>query len=123
MKKSNFIALILGTIGGIFFALGMCTALLPEWGMSGQGIAAGIAGLLLLLLDLIIWRRMEGKAPVKLSKKIVAAVAVSIFGALLLGTGMCLTMLLGKMVLGIVIGLTGIILLLMLIPLVKGIHG
>ena len=47
MKKSNFIALILGTIGGIFFALGMCTALLPEWGMSGQGIAAGIAGLLL----------------------------------------------------------------------------
>ena len=113
MKKSNFIALILGTIGGIFFALGMCTALLPEWGMSGQGIAAGIAGLLLLLLDLIIWRRMEGKAPVKLSKKTVAAVAVSIFGALLLGTGMCL----------IVIGLTGIILLLMLIPLVKGIHG
>ena len=101
----------------------MCTALLPEWGMSGQGIAAGIAGLLLLLLDLIIWRRMEGKAPVKLSKKTVAAVAVSIFGALLLGTGMCLTMLLGKMVLGIVIGLTGIILLLMLIPLVKGIHG
>ena len=123
MKKSNFIALILGTIGGIFFALGMCTALLPEWGMSGQGIAAGIAGLLLLLLDLIIWRRMEGKAPVKLSKKTVAAVAVSIFGALLLGTGMCLTMLQGKMVLGIVIGLAGIILLLMLIPLVKGIHG
>ncbi|MEI3501717.1 MAG: hypothetical protein V8Q39_09655 [Anaerovoracaceae bacterium] len=123
MKKSNFIALILGTIGGIFFALGMCTALLPEWGMSGQGIAAGIAGLLLLLLDLIIWRRMEGKAPVKLSKKTVAAVAVSIFGALLLGIGMCLTMLLGKMVLGIVIGLAGIILLLMLIPLVKGIHG
>ena len=115
--------MILGTIGGIFFALGMCTALLPEWGMSGQGIAAGIAGLLLLLLDLIIWRRMEGKAPVKLSKKTVAAVAVSIFGALLLGTGMCLTMLLGKMVLGIVIGLAGIILLLMLIPLVKGIHG
>ena len=90
---------------------------------AGQGIAAGIAGLLLLLLDLIIWRRMEGKAPVKLSKKTVAAVAVSIFGALLLGTGMCLTMLLGKMVLGIVIGLAGIILLLMLIPLVKGIHG
>lgn len=59
----------------------------------------------------------------KLSKKTVAAVAVSIFGALLLGTGMCLTMLLGKMVLGIVIGLAGIILLLMLIPLVKGIHG
>lgn len=28
MKKSNFAALILGTISGIFFALGMCMALL-----------------------------------------------------------------------------------------------
>lgn len=30
MKKSNFIALILGTIGVVFFALGMCMAMLPE---------------------------------------------------------------------------------------------
>lgn len=28
MKKSNFIALILGTIGTVFFALGMCMALI-----------------------------------------------------------------------------------------------
>ena len=28
MKKSNFVALILGTVGGVFFALGMCMALL-----------------------------------------------------------------------------------------------
>ena len=27
MKKSNFIALILGTVSGVFFALGMCMAL------------------------------------------------------------------------------------------------
>lgn len=26
MKKSNFVALILGTIGTVFFALGMCMA-------------------------------------------------------------------------------------------------
>ena len=31
MKKSSFVALVLGTIGGVFFALGMCMALLPEW--------------------------------------------------------------------------------------------
>ena len=30
MKKSNFVALILGTISGVFFALGMCMALLPH---------------------------------------------------------------------------------------------
>lgn len=33
MKKSNFVALVLGTISGVFFALGMCMALLPEWNM------------------------------------------------------------------------------------------
>ena len=27
MKKSNFVAMILGTIGTVFFALGMCMSL------------------------------------------------------------------------------------------------
>lgn len=31
MKKSNFIALVLGTVSGVFFALGMRMALLPPW--------------------------------------------------------------------------------------------
>ena len=61
MKKSNFIALILGTIGTVFFALGMCMALIEEWGMFRQGIVCGVIGLVVLLADLIIWRRMEGK--------------------------------------------------------------
>ena len=29
MKKSTFTAMILGTIGGVLFALGMCMALIP----------------------------------------------------------------------------------------------
>ena len=36
MKKSNFVAMILGTIGMVFFALGMCMALISEWGMFSQ---------------------------------------------------------------------------------------
>ena len=65
MKKSSFVAMILGTIGGILFALG-------------------------------------------------------IVGALLLGVGMCLTMVWSNMILGIVIGIVGIVVLLCLIPLIKG---
>lgn len=42
------------------------------------------------------------------------------FGALLLGVGMSLSMVFGKMVIGIVIGLVGIVALLMLIPLTVG---
>lgn len=120
MKKSSFVAMILGTIGMVFFALGMCMTLIPEWGMFRQGIVAGAVGLVVLLITLIVWRRMEGKAPIKLTGKTVGTVILSIFGALLLGIGMCLSMVFGKMVLGVVIGLVGIVALLMLIPLVKG---
>ena len=45
MKKSNFIALILGTIGTVFFALGMCMALIAEWEMRQQGTICGVVGL------------------------------------------------------------------------------
>ena len=45
---------------------------------------------------------------------------LAIFGALLLGVGMCFSMVFGKMVLGVVTGLVGIVALLMLIPLTKG---
>lgn len=69
MKKSNFAALILGTIGMVFFALGMCMALIEEWGMFRQGVIAGVIGLVILLIMLIVWRRMEGKEPIHLSGK------------------------------------------------------
>lgn len=120
MKKSNFVALILGTIGMVFFALGMCMALIPEWNMFQQGVIAGAAGLVMLLITLIVWRRMEGKEPIKVNGKTVGCIILSVFGALLFGIGMCLSMVFGKMVLGIVIGLAGIIALLMLIPLTVG---
>ena len=92
MKKSSFVAMILGTIGMVFFALGMCMALIEEWGMFRQGVVSGIAGFVILLITLIVWRRMEGKEPIKLSGKTVGTVVLAIFGALLLGVGMCFSM-------------------------------
>ena len=120
MKKSNFVALVLGTVSGVFFSLGMCMALLPEWGMRNQGIVCGVIGMVLGLITWIIWRKMEGKAPIKVSGKTVGTILLGVIGALLLGVGMCLCMVFGKMVLGIVVGVIGIVVLLMLIPLTKG---
>ena len=124
MKKSSFVALVLGTIGGVFFALGMCMALLPEWGMfnqgRNQGVIAGIIGIVILLADVLIWRKMENKAPIRISGKTVGAVLAGVIGALLLGVGMCLSMIFAQMLLGIVIGIVGIVVLLMLIPLTRG---
>lgn len=121
MKKSSFVAMILGTISGVFFALGMCMALLPEWGMRTQGIVCGVIGLVLGLVTLIIWRRMEGKSPVKVSGKLIGKVLLGIVGALMLGVGMCLSMVFSQMLVGIAVGVIGIVVLLMLIPLTKGI--
>lgn len=120
MKKSNFAAMILGTIGIVFFALGMCMALIEDWGLFRQGIVCGVVGLAVLLAALLIWRRMEGKPPIHLSVKTVETILVAVIGALFLGIGMCMTMVFGQMVSGIVIGLVGIAGLLMLIPLTKG---
>lgn len=122
MKKSSFVAMILGTISGVFFALGMCMALLPEWGMRTQGIVSGVIGLALMLVTVCIWRRMEGKEPIRISGKMMGAVVLGIFGALLFGVGMCMSMLFSQMLLGIVVGVIGIVVLMMLIPLTKGVH-
>lgn len=120
MKKSTFIAMILGTIGGILFALGICMALIPEWNAFGSGIIMGIIGMVVLIAMVLIWRKMENKEPIKLSGKIIRATLIGIVGALLLGVGMCLAMVWSNMVIGIVIGVVGIVVLLCLIPFVKG---
>lgn len=120
MKKSTFVAMILGTIGGILFALGMCMALIPEWNAFRQGVIMGVVGAAVLLAMVLIWRKMENKAPVRLSGKTIGAVLIGIVGALLFGVGMCLTMVWSHMAMGIVIGIAGIVVLLCLIPFIKG---
>lgn len=120
MKKSTFMAMILGTIGGILFALGMCMALIPEWNAFRPGVIMGVIGAVVLLIMVLVWRRMENKEPIKLSGKTIGATLIGIVGALLLGVGMCLTMVWSHMVAGIVIGIAGIVVLLCLIPFIKG---
>lgn len=121
MKKSSFVAMMLGTVGGVVFALGMCMALIPEWGTMKPGIIFGCIGVLLGIITIIVCRKMEHKTPIKISGKAVLTIIIGIIGALALGVGMCFSMVWGKMILGVVIGLAGIIILLSLIPLIKGI--
>ncbi len=120
MKKSNFTALVMGTVSGMMFALGMCMALLTEWNAFLQGIIFGSIGLVLGLITVFVWRKMEHKAPIKISGKHILTIAVGIIGALLLGIGMCFCMVWDKMIVGIIIGVVGIMGLLFLIPLISG---
>lgn len=120
MKKSTFTAMILGTIGGILFALGMCMTLIPEWNAFLQGVIMGVVGVVVLLITVLVWRKMENKEPIKLSGKTIGAMLIGIAGALLLGVGMSLTMVWNNMVVGIIVGIIGIVVLMCLIPFIRG---
>ena len=120
MKKSSYVALVMGTVSGVMFSLGMCMALVEKWAMLKQGVIVGGAGLLLALVTLLIWRKMEHKAPIRVSGKVVVRVLLGVAAALTLGIGLSLCLVLENYILGTVIGLVGIVLLLGFIPLVKG---
>ncbi|MBR4117130.1 MAG: hypothetical protein IKK65_03530 [Clostridia bacterium] len=122
MKKSNFVAMILGTVSGLLFALGMCMALLPEWNAFKEGIVFGAVGIVLGIITLLIWRKMENKAPIKLNKKHILYGLLAILGVLLLGVGMCFCLVWDKIAIGSVIGIVGIVVLISLIPIIKGIN-
>lgn len=121
MKKSSFVAMMLGTVSVVLFALGMCMALIPEWSAFKPGIIFGCVGLLISLITVIVWRRMEHKEPLHITGKTALTVVVGTAGSLALGIGMCFSMVWDKMITGVVIGLVGIVVLLCLIPLAKGI--
>ena len=121
MKKENFITLILGTIGGLLFGIGMCMCLLPEWNAFTPGVVVTAIGAVVLLVMLIVRRVMLGRPALKINPKTVGKVLFGIFGALVLGVGMCMVMVFeGMMIPGIFVGVVGILLLLCLIPMCAG---
>lgn len=122
MKKSSFVTLILGTISGVLFALGMCMALLPEWNAFREGVVFGAAGLILGVVTFAVWCRMEGKQMPKPSGRNLLRIAYGVLSALVLGTGLCLCLVWEQIVWGTLVGMLGIVMLIALIPMVKGLR-
>jgi uncharacterized membrane protein YiaA len=120
MTKKDFVTLVMSTIGGILFALGMCMALVPEWSAMKQGIVIGVIGIVILSAMVIVRRKMDGKPAIVLNGKAIAITLLGVCGAVVLGVGMCMSMIWNMMIPGIAVGLIGIILLLCLIPAIKG---
>ena len=119
MKKSTFVNLLIGTVGGLLFALGMCMCLLPEWNAFNVGVVCtAVGGVILLALGVVAWIRSGRK--IRVNWKIAGKVLYGIFAALVLGVGMCMIMVWNMMLPGILVGVVGIVLLLMLIPMCIG---
>ena len=120
MRKKDFVTLILSDVGGTLFALGMCMALVPTMGSLTSGIVVGVIGAVILLAMVLIRRRMDGKPAISFNGRAICTTLLGVFGAVVLGIGMCMIMVWDIMVPGIVVGIVGIVLLLCMIPLVKG---
>ena len=121
MTKKNFMFLVLTVVGGLLFALGMCMCLLPEWNAFTAGVVVTALGALVLLaIGLVRWI-MAGKPIAKINWNKLGKIAYCVAALLVLGAGMAMIMAFkGLMVPGILVGIVGIVLLLGLIPVFKG---
>ena len=61
MKKETLLEIILGTLGGIIFAIGMCMCLIAEWDLLKLGIILGIIGFIILLCIIPVYRSTHSK--------------------------------------------------------------
>ena len=120
MEKKNFITLVLGTVGGLVFSLGMCMCLLPEWNSFTLGVVLTTIGGVALATIGIIALVKNNKERQPINWKMVGKISFGVFSALILGLGMCMIMVWNLMLWGIIVGIAGLVMLLFLIPMFLG---
>lgn len=114
MKKETLINIILGTIGGLTFAIGMCMCLLPEWNLFTQGVVVTIIGFIILLGIIPVYRKNHPrKAHGPINWGLVLTFVVGIVGSLIMGFGMSRIMVgeasQSDLIVGMITGVVGLI--------------
>lgn len=122
MKKETLLEIILGTIGGLVFALGMCMCLLPEWNLFTPGVVVSIIGFIILLCIIPIYRKEHPKKPHgPINWGLVLTFTVGIVGSLIMGFGMSKVMVgeatQSDMLVGIITGIVGLIICVLNYPI------
>lgn len=121
MSKKNFLYLMLTTVAGLMFALGMCMCLVAEWNMFKPGVVVTGLGLLALLMVVFAAWVRAGKPGAKINWALTGKIAYGVLSALVLGVGMSMIMVFeGLLLPGILVGMAGLLMLLCLIPICKG---
>lgn len=120
MKKNHFITLLVGVVSGLLFSVGLCMCLLPEWNaFIGGVVLASVGGVILLAMGIMyLIKNSKNRKPI--NWKFVGKISFGVLGALILGLGMAFIMVWQNLVVGIIIGLVGIVMLLVLIPMFLG---
>lgn len=123
MKKETLIEIILGTIGGLTFAIGMCCTLLPEWNLFKEGIVIGIIGIIILLSIIPIYKKNhpQKKEKKKIDLGIIISVVLGIVGTLIMGFGMSKVMTNDTdkthLLIGIITGVVGLLICILNYPI------
>ncbi len=122
MKKDTLLEIILGTIGGLVFAIGMCMTLIPEWNLFNLGVVITVIGFILLLCIIPVYRSTHPKkqhAPINWG--IVFTWIIGVVGALIMGFGMSKVMIdapsQSEFILGIVVGIIGLLICVLNYPI------
>lgn len=123
MKKETLLEIILGTIGGLIFAIGMCMCLIPEWDLFTTGVIVATIGFIVLLCIIPIYRKEH---PKKVSNKktdwgLVLTWAIGVVGALIMGFGMSKIMVGNPekmdMIIGMITGVVGLLICVLNYPI------
>ena len=123
MKKSTLLEIILGTIGGLVFAIGMCMCLIPEWDLFTAGVVVAIIGFIILLCIIPIYRKEH---PKKVSNKkidlgLLLTWLIGIVGSLIMGFGMSKIMVDSPdkmdMLIGMITGIVGLLICVLNYPI------
>lgn len=122
MKKDTLLEIIIGTIGGLIFAIGMCMCLIPEWNLFKTGVVIAVIGFIILLLIVPVYRKSHRrKQHDSINWGIVITWIIGIAGALLMGFGMSRVMQgnpsQSDMLFGIVFGVIGLIVCVLVYPI------
>lgn len=124
MKKETLMEIILGTIGGLIFAIGMCMCLISEWNVLKIGIIVAIIGFIILLAIIPVYKKSHPKKQKKIiNKKTIATWVIGVVGSLIMGFGMSRIMAgnVGKsdFIIGIAIGAIGLIICILNYPIYR----
>lgn len=122
MKKETLLEIILGTIGGLVFAIGMCMCLIAEWNMFTTGVIVALIGFIILLCIIPVYRSTHPKKQHKpVNWPIVITWIIGLVGALIMGFGMSKVM--GEqtstadMIIGIITGIVGLVICVLNYPI------
>lgn len=122
MKKETLLEIILGTIGGLVFAIGMCMCLIPEWNLFTQGVVVSVVGFIVLLCIIPVYRKEHPRKPRgPINWGIILTWVVGVVGSLIMGFGMSKVMVgdasSTDMLVGIVTGVVGLIICVLNYPI------